>query len=737
MGSFLKNRGGAASIFRANIRPFLLITALAATSVAALLLLAQTLPTFDSIKKAYRVSDRTILDRNGLVLDEIRVDKKGRRLDWVGLDQVSPTFIEVLLKAEDARFFSHPGVDPVAMVSSSIGTLAGAHLRGASTITMQVVGFIDTKAKRHRSFREKVSQILKALALERKWTKKQILEAYLNQVYFRGELQGLAAASHGLLDKAPIALTLPDSAVLASLIRAPNAQVDRIKQRACWLIESVNNEKSCADLEQSYWTSLEQGYQIRSQLKLAPHVSRFLVAQKEFAKSARIQSTLDRGLQDFATRTLQKHVLQLRSQNLNDGGVIVIENKTGNVLAYVGNIGKLSTAPHVDAIRAARQAGSTLKPFLYAKAIEKKILTAATLLRDEPLGITVSSGVYRPNNFDKGFRQIASVRSALGSSLNIPAVEALEMLSVDAMVDLMTDIGFTGLQRADYYGPSLALGSADVKLVELTNAYRALANGGVWSPLKYFDGQIIAAPKRVLSKEAAYVVGDILSDRESRAETFGLESVLSTSFWTAVKTGTSKDMRDNWCVGYSDRYTVGVWAGNFNGEPMWNVSGVQGAAPVWVEVMAHLHHNEPSVAPAMPDGVIRKMVTFPYNGQTQNEVFIKGTEPATSIVASEKDVQTQIVAPLDQTYIAMDPDIPLTRQKLFFQIAGPTSGIDLYLDGQLLGKASKFVPWQPQVGRHRLELRSNEHALDAISFEVRGRTQLKTAAKVSRHRLAR
>ncbi len=583
---------------RRSVRILTLIGLLAATSVAALVFLGRGLQTFKDVKDGHRVSDRLILDRNGLVLDEIRVDSRTRRLDWVRLDDVSPVFIDVLLKAEDARFWYHPGIDPIALFSSAYGVVTGRNYRGASTISMQVAGFLAhrSRGRLHRTWTEKISQAYRALALEFRWSKREILEAYLNQVYFRGELQGLSAASHGLLDKAPFALTLPDSAILVSLIRAPNADLAKIKQRACWLMRSVQHN-SCDPLNDNYWSGLENGYQIRSQLRLAPHVARFLVGQKEFAEASRIRSTLDRDLQDFTLRTLQKHILSLRSQNMNDGAVVVLENATGNVLAYVGNMGPLSKAPHVDGAKAPRQAGSTLKPFLYGRGLDQKILTAATLLKDEPMGIAVTTGIYRPNDFDKGFRNLVAVRSALGSSLNIPAVEALEMVGVDNMVDILTNVGITGLQRPDFYGPSLALGSADVRLIELTNAYRTFANKGVWNPVKFYNGQSGPESRRVFSEEASYIISDILSDPESRSDAFGLDSILSTRFWTAVKTGTSKDMRDNWTVGYSEKYTVGVWAGNFSGESMWDVAGVQGAAPVWVEVMAYLHHNTPSSAP--------------------------------------------------------------------------------------------------------------------------------------------
>ena len=295
--------------------------------------------------------------------------------------------------------------------------------------------------------------------------------------------------------------------------------------------------------------------------------------------------TIDRGLQQFAADTLRRHISSLRSQNVHDGAVLVLDNATDEVLAYVSNTGDEGSARYVDGIQALRQAGSTLKPLIYGAAFDQHILTASSLIDDSPLDIPVAGGgVYRPSNYDSLFHGAVTVRVALASSLNVPAVKTLNLVGVEAALDVLEAAGFEKLQSAEFYGPSLALGAADVSLYELTNAYRCLANKGVWSPVRLSFDEPSGPARRVLSSQAAFIVLDILSDRESRSRTFSLESPLSTRFWTAVKTGTSKDMRDNWCVGSSSRYTAGVWAGNFSGEPMWNVSGISGAAPVWVEI---------------------------------------------------------------------------------------------------------------------------------------------------------
>ena len=212
---------------------------------------------------------------------------------------------------------------------------------------------------------------------------------------------------------------------------------------------------------------------------------------------------------------------------------------------------------------------------------------------DTPLDIAVLNGIYQPKNYDSEFRGLVTSRVALASSLNVPAVRTLSLVGIEPFLSKLRQLGIKDLNESgDFYGPSLALGSADVSLWELVNAYRTLANEGAWSELHLSpEAEYFPKPKRIFSKEGAFLVSDILSDREARSSTFGLENPLATRFWTAVKTGTSKDMRDNWCIGYSRKYTVGVWVGNFSGEPMWNVSGITGAAPIWIEMMNWLHRD--------------------------------------------------------------------------------------------------------------------------------------------------
>ncbi len=678
-------------------------------------------PSFEQVLAAYNRSESILLDRHGDIIQEQRTDSSARRLDWVPLQDVSPALTAAILYAEDRHYYEHHGVDWTSLAGAMAGVFRSGS-RGASTITMQLAGHLDEELRpsgKHRTFWQKWRQIRGARALERCWSKRQILEAYLNLVTFRGEIQGLAAAAGGLLRKQPHGLNDVDSVVLAALVRSPNADIDQVVRRACALAAAMKLAIQPAEISTRAGEALAHPYFIQPQVSLAPHVAQRLLGKARAGRSggaSRIVCTLDRSLQQFASETLRRHLMTVRAQNVRDGAVLVVDNRSGEVLAYVGNTGEESSARYVDGIQALRQAGSTLKPFIYGTAFDQQVLTAASLLDDSPLDVPANGGIYRPGNYDKLFHGPVTARTALASSLNVPAVKTLNLIGLEEGLKTLRAAGFERLQSDDFYGASLALGAADVSLWELANAYRSLTNGGTWGPLHLTFGEPTGQIHRVMSAEAAYIVSDILSDRESRSQTFSLESPLSTRFWTAVKTGTSKDMRDNWCVGFSEEFTVAVWAGNFSGAPMWNVSGITGAAPVWVEVMNWLHRNRTSRAPKPPPGIMA-MVVSPNSGR--QEWFLKGTEQA--IVPGEEDPGLHIVYPPTGTIVALDPDIPIQEQRMFFEARPHDDRLRWLLDGQDIGGAGALLLWAPVRGKHKLALvGASARTLDSVTFEVRG-----------------
>ena len=265
----------------------------------------------------------------------------------------------------------------------------------------------------------------------------------------------------------------------------------------------------------------------------------------------------------------------------------------------------------------------------------------------------------------------------------------------------------------------------DVAPRELANAYRTLAQGGVFSDLRLTPGSA-GKTRRVMDRNASHIIADILADRSSRSITFGFDNPLTTRFWTAVKTGTSKDMRDNWCVGFSRRYTVGVWVGNFAGQPMWNVSGVSGAAPVWLEVMNYLHRDSRSTAPPRPDGVVSARAAFHDGSETERtELFLAGTEPSPKTSASSKPDSwriPRIAYPPGGAIIVLDPDIPEENQRVFFETEnGNINGLRWKLNGDLLPPGEEGRRWAPRPGRYDLaliDISGKTH--DTVVFEVRG-----------------
>ena len=745
---------------------FLLLTAAFAASQRA-----SAAPTFREVHAAYVESDAWLLARDGRPLQSKRIDMKARRLPWTRIEDVSPALLRALLVSEDRQFYEHSGVDWGAVAVSAWRNLWNTRTRGASTLTMQLVGLLDEysaapddprkpKASR-RNVTEKISQAASALWLEKRWKKDEILEAYLNLAGFRGEMVGVAAMSRGLFGKWPDGLDAREAALAASLLRAPGASPQVVATRACGVLQAMAQMQraraaDCEGLEGLAKIALAGG--LRDQAvdsgaawlgreqspNLAPHLASKLLK----LPGERLQTTLDADLQRFAGESLRRQLQGIAQQNAEDGAVLVVDNASGEVLAWVGSSGSLSAAPEVDGVTALRQAGSTLKPFLFALAFEQRRLTAASLLDDSPLAITTSNGLYVPQNYAPAYRGWVSARMALGGSLNVPAVRTLVRVGPDALRDRLYDFGYKSLtEPGDYYGYSLALGSADVSLLMQANGFRTLANGGEWAPLRVLRrgerlpcasggcaGVFEGANRRAAAAAPVFIANDILADRAARVGTFGLESWLATPYWSAAKTGTSKDMRDNWCVGFSKRYTVAVWVGNAAGEAMHDVSGVSGAAPVWREVMDWLersHRSTREKAKTPPPGVVRQVIRFEpadrVSEAARAEWFIAGTEMDVVRLADARAL-AHIAYPGQGTIIALDPDIPPQNQRIALQLSGaPGPGWQWRIDGRTLGRTADEVLWRPSPGRHRLALiDADGRELESVSFEVRALKGLRT-----------
>ena len=688
----------------------------AATALLCAAANARALPSFAEVRAAHRPSDVTLTDRHGVPLQTLRIDRQVRRLAWVPLADMSPALLQAIVLSEDQRFYQHSGVDWSAVAKSAWGNAWNTKTRGASTLTMQLAGLIDDGLARPgggRSVGQKIGQALTATRLEASWKKSEILEAYLNSVAFRGESVGIGALSLTLFGKYPSGLDAQEAAVAAALLRGPNAGVETVAQRACGVLQLQRS--SCTGVAALTATALARRGGMPLGEQLAPHFARQVIDPDGAAVQ---RSTLDAGLQRLAIAALRRQLGELSGRNVEDGAVVVLDNASGEVLAWVGSSGDLSGAARVDGVLARRQPGSTLKPFVYELAFERKLITPASLIDDSPAQLATTNGLYLPQNYDHDFKGWVSARTALGASLNVPAVRVGAMLGPDALVERFNALGLALPKPGGFYGNSLALGSADVTLLALTNAYRSLANGGMHAAVSMRGAA--TTPVRAAAAAAVHLVTDILADNNARARTFGMNSLLATRGFAAVKTGTSKDMRDNWCVGFTDRYTVGVWVGNASGAAMHGVSGVSGAAPVWQTLVTHLHEGKASHAPRASAGVVRLRVAFEQQREpARDEVFLVDTEQALQRASAQVAGTPQrfgIASPRDGSIFALDPDIPPAAQRIAFDGERGT----WVLDGRRLGAATSLT-WAPWPGRHELRLIGRDgEALDTVRFEVRG-----------------
>lgn len=761
----LPHRMSAHSAFPDSLPRFLQRLRAAGTALAlwACALPALALPSFDEVRADFRSSETLVLSREGEVLQRLRTDATVRRGRWLQLADVSPALRQALVLSEDRRFYEHSGVDWAAVSAAAWGNLWNQRTRGASTLTMQLAGLLDGDWRQgpgRRTVTQKIGQAVAAQVLDRRWRKDQILEAYLNLVPFRGEIVGIDALSRTLFGKAAHGLDAREAAVAVALVRAPNARPALVARRACGVLRDMGQGAAgdCDALDLFTTAALQRRAYDASE-GIAPHFARHVLRQLARQRAdgepgvppQRLRSTLSAPLQRVALETLTRHLRELHGRNAEDGALVVLDNATGEVLAWVGSSGPLSQAAEVDGVLALRQPGSTLKPFLYAQAIAERRLTAASLVHDSPAHIPTASGLYIPQNYDRQFKGWVSARTALAASLNVPAVRTLVMVTPDAFFDQLRRLGLPLPESGGYYGYSLALGSSEVPLLHLANAYRALANGGRVGPVAYATAPRLAgpgAPAQALDAGAAFIVGDILSDANARVRTFGTDSVLATRFWTAVKTGTSKDMRDNWAVGWSARYTVGVWVGNASGAAMHDVSGTSGAAPIWADVMHWLHRTTPSRAPRPPAGVVQQAVRFgPQEGggwleSARQEWFMRGTQQALFAIDSiavgadgtgargqnglrtDATAAARILVPAPGTIVALDPDIPPARQRLQFAASGAdAAALRWRINGKPAGQGARGARWAwlPWPGRHRVELvDARGQVLDQVQIEVRG-----------------
>ncbi|MDP9016856.1 MAG: penicillin-binding protein 1C, partial [Candidatus Eremiobacteraeota bacterium] len=556
----------------------------------------------------------TFTDRNGQMLGTV-LSADREHAAFVPLDRVSPAFVSAILAVEDARFYSHAGVDPLASIRALTQLMRnGQVVSGASTITMQDARLLFGASSTAKG---KLREVWLAFRMEAGSSKSAILQAYVNRLPMGGNVYGVEAAAQTYFGSSAADLDLAQAALLAAI---PNDPV-RLDPRTHWGDLKQRQRYVLARMQRTGAIDATLANRaFAEQVHLAPQTRGILAgAHLLFSISSQrvhigpvVQTTLDRPLQAFVETQLRALLATLAARNVHQGAALVIDNRSGDVLAYVGSADYFddANAGRNDGVRALRQPGSALKPFLYQLAFETGTLAPNAILADVPSTYAIPGGqLYSPSDYSNAFAGPVRVRLALANSLNIPAVRVLSLLGTQRFLERLQELGFEHLRKpASYYGLGLTLGGGEVSLWELTRAYVTLARGGSAIPLRTVIARGVPQSRSIGKSGPWSLVTDILADSHARARSFGVNSILDLPFATAVKTGTSSDFRDTWTVGYSRAYTVGVWVGNFNGQPMRHVSGVSGAAPLWNRVMLRLHESHDPGSFESPAGFVRRPI---------------------------------------------------------------------------------------------------------------------------------
>jgi penicillin-binding protein 1C len=554
-----------------------------------------------ALREPQPVPSVTLLDRSGLPLRTTRAED-GSRAGWLTLDRIDPDIIRAFIAAEDQRFFRHRGVDVRAVARAALDNARQRRVvSGASTISMQTARLLRGSG---RSRSGKIAQAMWALRLEAHLEKHDILERYLNRVPLGQGTVGVAAAAALYFDAPATDVSVGQAALLAGFARSPaRDNMIAAPRRAAGRRELVLQRMvdrgfiSAGDASRAAEEPVEA--RLAPASFLAPHFTTWVLGRHAHGASGAVRTTLDLDLQRALEAEVRHAVATLADRAAEHAAIVVLDNASGDVLAWVGSPDFAAGEDgQVDMVTSRRQPGSALKPFLYGLAFDRGF-TAASVLPDVPRTYATAGGPYTPQNYDRRFRGPVRAREALASSWNVPAVELAERLGTGAFLRVLHDAGFASLSRApEHYGLGLALGNGDVTLLELANAYRGIANGGVWQPARVLREDAAGlAGRRFMSRPAAALVLDILSDPVARMPGFGSETPLDFPFRAAAKTGTSRHYTDNWAVATTARFTVAAWVGNFSGRPMQRVSGITGAGPL-------LHRAVLEVARRHPPGML-------------------------------------------------------------------------------------------------------------------------------------
>lgn len=685
----------------------------------------------------------TFTDRNGLPLGSISGDGD-RETSPVPLERIAPVMLRALVAAEDRRFFSHGAVDWYAALRAFGEALrTGREPHGASTLTMQLARLI---APIPGGAYGKLVEAVRAQRIENGSSKRAILEAYANRIPMGSNLFGVEAAARAYFGTDAARLDLAQAALLAALPNAPT-ELDPYRHRA--RLESRRRAILARLAADGAISAVEFAHARDETLALVPRSRGFAAAPHLLYALARtlpagetdVATTLDLPLQRFVEGQVHAVVASLADRHASAAAALVVDNRSGDVLAYVGSPDYFSDAAlgRNDGVTALRQPGSTLKPFVYELALERGALQSTTILADVPATYAIPGArLYQPGDYSGTYSGPVRVRAALANSLNVPAVRVLERVGVPAFLERLHALGFSHLNRpASEYGLGLTLGSGEVTLAELAGAYATLARGGRPLPLRTTLDAPREEPAPVSADDASWaLVRDMLADRHARAQAFGVNSVLALPFPALAKTGTSSDFRDTWTVGASQWYTVAVWVGNFDGSPMRRVSGVTGAGPLWNRIMLHLHERGDPPPFDPPRGYRRASICATTGAPPQPGCasvvteYVDPNAPKRAASAAELDDSYapwiahqplraagpgRILFPLEGDRFALYPG---GGQRLVFDFAGAAPPREVRLDGRTLARTDGRYVWAAALGAHTLEAAFPERSARVHFFVV-------------------
>ncbi len=740
-----------------------LLWALAAAGAAVLATAAWiALPVPAELASPAPVPRVEVQDRGGLPLRVTRA-ADGSRGGWTPLAEVDPRLVQAFLAAEDHRYFSHAGVDARAVARAARDNLRGRGRgrAGGSTLTMQTVRLLYPLP---RTWSGKVRQALWALRLDAQLAKPVVLEQYLNRVPLGQAAVGVSAASALYFGASARELSLGQAALLAGVARSPSrdnplASPARARARRDVVLRRMR-ELGYATAEEVARAREEPALPAeRRAAFLAPHFTAHVLARRAEGETADgvLRTSLDLELQTLLEAEVRHTVRVLGELGAEHAAAVVLDNATGEVLAWVGSPDFWEPRlGQVDMVASPRQPGSTLKPFLYALAFDRGH-TAATVLPDVPRAFATSMEPYRPQNYDRRFHGPVRAREALGSSYNVPAVELADRVGVEAFLETLHRAGFRSLSRsASHYGLGLSLGNGDVSLLELANGYRALARGGEWTPHRWrpaSPGEAAPRRERVVSAHAAALVLDVLADAEARKPGFGPTTPFDFPFPAAVKTGTSRHFTDNWAVGVTQGFTVAVWVGNFTGRPMQGVSGVAGAGPLLYRAMlATAGRRAPGALPTARDAGLVPVRVCRLSGMLATpgcasvvEWFVPGTEPKQAddwerggratlpaeyaewaagepgrfgrMAAAGQDRRFRIVAPRDGDRY----DVPLGVEARYATLALRAAGAEGPVRWLVDGREVRGDRWRIAPGEHVIRAVAGSGEADEVRVVVGGR----------------